>query len=131
MDTKDKDRKRKLTGLAGEDLACRFLLESGHTILFRNYRTGHLETDIISLDRDGIHFVEVKTRHAPVQGNPQDSVNVSKQKKLIAAARRFMARKDVRLLGELEANFDIISIVFDGENTSLEYIPRAFIPLFL
>lgn len=131
MDTKDKDRSRKLTGFAGEDLACEYLIGLGHTILFRNYRTGHLETDIISLDGDGIHFVEVKTRRAPVQGNPQDSVNVTKQRRLIAAARKFLARKDMRLLGDLETSFDIISIVFDGINTHLEYIPRAFIPLFL
>lgn len=131
MNTKDKDRRRKLTGLTGEEMACEYLLEHGQSILFRNYRTGHLEIDIISLNKDGIHFVEVKTRRAPVQGNPQDSVNLTKQKRLIDAARRFLARKDIRLMGEFETHFDIVSITFDEDSTHLEYIPDAFIPLFV
>ena len=55
---------RRDLGKKGEDIACRLLEEKGHTILERNWRSGHLEIDIISLDQDGIHFVEVKAyRH--------------------------------------------------------------------
>ena len=53
---------RRDLGRLGEDIACDLLRKMGHTILERNYRNGHLEIDIISIDADGIHFVEVKTR---------------------------------------------------------------------
>ena len=65
-------------GKAGEDEVCKFLISKGHTILDRNWRCGHLEIDIISLAPDGIHFAEVKSRTAPVQGEPEDAVNAAK-----------------------------------------------------
>ena len=37
-------------GRLGEDIACRYLENLGHTILDRNWRWGHLEIDIISFD---------------------------------------------------------------------------------
>ena len=58
----DRSGHRRQLGKAGEYVACGFLRSMGHIILERNWRSGHLEIDIISLDRDGIHFVEVKTR---------------------------------------------------------------------
>ena len=49
-------------GKAGEDFACRYLLSKGYTILHRNYRSAHLETDIICENETHILFVEVKSR---------------------------------------------------------------------
>ena len=60
-------------GKAGEEEVCKWLISKGHTILERNWRAGKQEIDIISLDRDGIHFVEVKSRTAPVQGEPEEA----------------------------------------------------------
>ena len=49
------DNHRRDLGQKGEDIACGLLEGMGHSILERNYRSGHLEIDIISLDADGIH----------------------------------------------------------------------------
>ena len=76
------DREKKQTGKAGEEAACRFLADRGHVILARNWRSGHLEIDIISMDKAGIHFVEVKTRRPPMQTLPQESVTPGKQRKI-------------------------------------------------
>ena len=54
MESKD-DHRRDL-GRIGEEIACDLLRKMGHRILERNYRNGHLEIDIISIDADGIHF---------------------------------------------------------------------------
>lgn len=123
------NRHNSQVGRKGEDLACRFLMDRGHTILERNWRSGHLELDIVSIDTNGIHFVEVKSRCAPFGTPPQESVTTAKQKKLYEAARRFLARRDSRLdtYGE-ECHFDIFSVVFDRETTRTEYIQDAFIP---
>ena len=71
------DHRQKL-GKSGEDIACRYLEGLGHTILERNWRGGHLEIDIISVDPDGIHFVEVKARQKSIQAPPQDNVGAAK-----------------------------------------------------
>ena len=66
-------RHKRELGRLGEDIACDWLSAHGHTVLRRNYRSGHLEIDIVSIDKDGIHFVEVKTRRFSVQAPPQES----------------------------------------------------------
>lgn len=82
-------------GRKGEDSAAAFLTGKGYTVLHRNYRTGHLETDIIA-EKDGcLVFAEVKTRSEYPDGNhpfgrPALAVTASKQKKLIAAVKRYM-----------------------------------------
>ena len=70
-------------GRMAEDLACDYLIKRGHTILSRNWRSGHLELDVISLDPAGIHFVEVKARVAPAQAGPEENVGFIKQKKML------------------------------------------------
>ena len=69
---------RMLLGRRGEDVACGFLESMGHRIVARNYRTGHLEIDIISTDVNGVHFVEVKSRMAPVAVAPEENVTPQK-----------------------------------------------------
>ena len=67
--------KRQKLGKIGEDLACEYLTGLGQRIIERNWRSGHLEIDIISIDADGIHFVEVKTRRESIQAPPQENVD--------------------------------------------------------
>ena len=122
---------RMKLGKRGEDAACGFLQGRGHVILERNCRRGHLETDIISLDGDGIHFVEVKSRTAPVQAAPQENVTVRKQKRLAAGALRYLnSSRNEMLARDLEVNFDVIAVVFDGDKTEIEYFPNAFVPIY-
>lgn len=89
-------------GRHGEDETCQYLIDHGHTILERNWRYGHLEIDIISLAGDGIHFVEVKSRTAPVQGEPQEAVTASKQRHIASAAGKYMSMKQKYLGSDLE-----------------------------
>lgn len=49
-------------GLLGEDLATDFLIRSGFNIIERNWRSDHLEIDIIAKNLAITHFIEVKTR---------------------------------------------------------------------
>lgn len=118
-------------GRRGEDQAASWLEANGHTILERNWRSAHLEVDIISLDSRGLHFVEVKTRRLPVEGLPQDSVGPEKRRNLVRAAGAYMRNGGNRNLGDTEIFFDIIAIVFKGEEFELNYIPQAFIPIYV
>lgn len=115
-------------GREGEDLSCRYLIGRGHVIIDRNWRAGHLEIDIVSMASDGIHFVEVKSRTVPFEAQPQESVTRSKQRKLYAAARRYLACRDSMLAGEMECHFDIISVIFRRGRADIRLFPDAFIP---
>ena len=123
---------RMLLGRKGEDVACRFLEDNGHLIVRRNYRTGHLEIDIISTDGNGVHFVEVKSRVAPVAAAPEENVTPLKQKKIANAALRYLNNsKDPGITGGMDVSFDIVAVTFDGGNTNVDWFPNAFIPIYL
>ena len=118
---------RKRLGDLGETLACRHLEQLGHTVLERNWRWSHLEIDLITRDPQGLHFVEVKSRTAPVSAAPEENVTSKKQKRLTAAALAYLHAGD---FGDLDVYFDIVTVVFDGERTDLTYYKQAFIPIY-
>ena len=123
---------RMRLGKRGEDIACRFLEQLGHRIVLRNYRAGHLEIDIISKDKNGLHFVEVKSRVEPMAASPEENVTAMKQKKIAAAALRYLnSSKDLGVSGCQEVFFDVVAVSFKGEEEKVEWFPEAFIPLYL
>lgn len=111
-------------GRRGEQLACDFLTARGQAVLDRNWRSGHRELDLVTIDREGLHFVEVKdrTREMFLEG----SIDGRKQRNMVAAARQYLAVHPA--LRQSDAFFDVILIV-DGRQP--DYYPQAFIPLYL
>lgn len=125
---------RAVVGRRGEEEASRYLTRLGHRVLARNWRGGHLELDIVTLTGNELHFVEVKSRVAPVMAEPQRNVGREKQRRLVAAAQAFLhdeCRKD--LPADLEVFFDVMSVVFygTGADFEIEYYPKAFIPQYV
>ena len=121
-----KQDNRSRVGRSGEDIAAAFLAESGHTVLDRNWRSGHLELDIVSMAADGIHFVEVKSRVFPMEAAPQESVGAAKRRRMVAAAAGWIRKNGKE---DMEYRFDVVSVVFKGEGYSIDYFPEAFIPV--
>lgn len=122
---------RRDLGKLGEDLACRHLEGLGHTILARNWRSGHLEIDIVSLAMDGIHFVEVKTRRRNIQAAPQENVGYRKQVRITKAALGFLKSREGVPYGSHECSFDVVAVTFEENEAKLEWIPQAYIPIYL
>ncbi len=123
---------RMLLGKRGEDVACGFLEGLGHTIVRRNHRSGHLEIDIISIDGNGVHFVEVKSRVAPVAISPEENVTALKQRKIANAALRYLhLSKDPGVSRWMDVHFDIVAVTFDGGDERIEWFPDAFIPMYV
>lgn len=123
--------KRQITGRQGEDIACRLLEGKGHLILERNFRTGHLEIDIISKAADGIHFVEVKARRENIQAPPQENVDLTKQRRIASAASGFLRSRRGMPFGSSECHFDIVAVTFTKNTAQVEYFPDAYIPIYL
>ena len=119
--------KRNELGALGEEKACEFLQGIGHRILQRNWRGGHLEIDIISSDAKGLHFVEVKSRTAPVSAAPEENVTALKQKRIASAAQKYLRE---HWEGDAEVFFDVVSVVFDGFGAEVEFFPQAWLPMY-
>ena len=121
-------------GRKGEEEAGAYLSRLGHRILARNWRSGHLELDLVTLRGNELHIVEVKSRTAPVMAEPQRNVNRQKQQRLVAAAQAFLHSDERKNLpANLEVFFDVLSVVFfgTGADFAVDYFPKAFIPLYV
>ena len=127
----DRGNHRQKLGRRGENIACESLKGIGHTIIERNWRSGHLEIDIISINAEGIHFVEVKARQQSVQAPPQDNVNKTKQKRIVSAALGYLKTAQGLPRKDLECFFDVVAITFEDGKANVEWIPQAFIPLYI
>ncbi|AVM49749.1 YraN family protein [Capnocytophaga sp. oral taxon 878] len=111
-------------GKEGEEDAVNFLLGEGHTILERNFRFGHAEIDVITLKDEVVHIVEVKTRTSSAYGEPESFVNKQKVELLVKAANFYVEKMDL----DREVQFDIVSIVKNNVEFTINYIEDAFYP---
>jgi len=115
---------RLLRGKKGEMIAEEYLCSIGLVTLERNWRSGHKEIDLIMTGKEILHIVEVKSLNFPGLQGPYESVNLKKQNIIISAARDYVVRKRVKY----EIQFDIVSVLFKGDDFIIEYFPDAFAP---
>ena len=69
-------------GRWGEDLAARWYLDAGYTILDRNWRCRNGEIDIVAACATTLVIVEVKARRSGEYGHPSLAVGRAKQQRL-------------------------------------------------
>lgn len=69
-------------GRRGEDCAAEYLVQSGYTLVDRNWRCSQGELDLIVSRNGEIVFVEVKTRSGTGFGHPFEAITVAKMARL-------------------------------------------------
>jgi putative endonuclease len=114
---------RTALGNAAEEHVLSLMLARGWRLLHRHYRSpgrGGGEIDLIMCDREGVVvFVEVRQRSSRRWGGALASVTRSKQRRIIWAARHFLARWK----GEPPfCRFDVVALEPDG----VKWIKGAF-----
>jgi putative endonuclease len=117
-----------IVGQIGEETACQIMRKKGFRVVETNWRFGHLEMDIIAINRKEIAFVEVKTRTSTFGGKrPEEYVDELKRRRMAAAANAYIKLKQV----ELVPRFDIIGLLINpATHEILEHIhiEDAFLP---
>lgn len=86
-------------------------------MLARNFRVKGGEIDLVCRDADTTVFVEVRKRARSEFGGAAYSVTPAKQRRLVLAARHWLARH-----GDCDCRFDCVLI----EGDELEWIRNAF-----
>jgi putative endonuclease len=114
---------RQRLGSLGEDAAAELLSKAGYRIVARNHRCPRGEVDLIAEQGELLVFVEVRTRATAAFGSPAETVSLAKQRRVVAAARDFLARWRGPARG---ARFDVISVVDAPGAPVLEHIAAAF-----
>jgi putative endonuclease len=111
-------------GKEGEEMAARWLVEKGYTLLHRNWRHSYHEIDIIAQKGKFLHFVEVKARNYSSLGNPEDSVTKKKFKNLQKAADEYLHQHP----GNKWIQYDILAItVHKGKDAEYFLLEDVFL----
>jgi len=120
----------KKVGKIGEEIAAEFLREKGYKILDRNYKfqiPGDLqrgEIDIVAKKGDTICFVEVKTlKNSKIEVFPEDKINFSKKKKLIATAESWLIKNKIPL--DSKWQIDVISVEIKNGKIKISHFENA------
>ncbi len=118
---------RKLLGRLGEDEAQKYLEEQDYKILEKNFKCSQGEIDIIACQGKELVFIEVRTRSSLGFGEPYESINKTKQKKLIRLAQYYLKYKNIK---NCNIRFDVVSVLADRKDfkvIKIELIENAFI----
>ena len=104
-------------GQVGEDIACKFLMKHGFTVLERNYTKKWGEIDIIAQKEDVLYFVEVKSKSvsgldfvSPETSRPEDNMHPWKLKRLSRVIETYLISKR---LGNIKWQFDLLVVYLD------------------
>jgi putative endonuclease len=110
-------------GEIGENIAVKFLVKHGFTILDRNYTKKWGEIDIVGEKSGRLHFVEVKSVSRPDlavisretldQYKPEDNMHPWKLKRISRALQTYLLSKK---LDEREWQVDLIIVFLDLKN---------------
>jgi putative endonuclease len=98
-------------GKKGEDLAVAWLIRKGYSILYRNWRQGRYEVDIVARYQDTCHFIEVKASNGTSYGYPEERVNKKKIRNLMQAGAAWLHQ----FPGSKRVQYDVLSITLLGD----------------
>jgi putative endonuclease len=124
MFTRTPSSPSQIKGLYYENLALRHLKKHGLKLLRKNYHCRLGEIDLVMCDQECIVFIEVRYRENADFGNGLDSVNKSKQQKLIKTAQLYLMQEG--LYEKVPVRFDVISISSSKLKPELIWIKNAF-----
>ncbi len=111
-------------GKEGEAEAILFLEKQGYQIRHRNWRSGKKELDIVAEHQGELIVIEVKTRRNKQFGNPEESINEKKLRRIVAAADAYIRKFRI----DLPVRFDIISLTGEKSPWEITHIKDAFYP---
>jgi putative endonuclease len=110
-------------GQEGENIAFSYLRQRGYHVMDRNYRCPCGEIDLIAKDGETLVFVEVKTRHSTIFGQPEEAVDFKKRKKMSAVALWYIEEKKIN---NYYARFDVVSILLSKDPPEIQLFRDAF-----
>ena len=108
-------------GRLGEEIALKYIISKGGTIVEKNYRTKMGEIDLIARMNGDLVFVEVKSRSNINYGYPCEAVNYKKKRKITNVAKYYILDNS---LEDISVRFDVIEIYLTDKK--INHIVNAF-----
>lgn len=118
-----KTEKRKI-GDIGEEFTARFLEKRGYKIVERNYLKKWGEIDIVAQNKDGLHFIEVKSltwrpsvfakATTDVAYAPEGNIRLWKKQRMTRAIKTYLL--DRKISDETDFQIDIAAVFLDFDH---------------
>ena len=109
-------------GELGEEVACKYLIKQGYSVLERNYTKKWGEIDIIAQKDETLFFVEVKSKSVSglgivdqsneTTGRPEDNMHPWKLRRLSRTIQTYLIHKRI---GNTPWQFDLLVVYLDIE----------------
>jgi|SRR5580704_8009331 putative endonuclease len=115
---------RREIGKEVELKALKFLQAKGLCLIVQNYTCKMGEVDLIMQDKEDIVFVEVRSRNRLDYGSASDTINHTKQRKIVKTATLFLQKNG--WLYKVYSRFDVVVLQFIDNEWQLEWIKNAF-----
>ena len=121
-----KSSSKNMLGRFGEEKARKFLESKGYELLTSNFRYDRAEVDLIFKDEKNkiVIFVEVKARRNRKFGEPEESINKTKQNQIKKAAEGFVSENEEFL--DYDLRIDTVSVFMDGKGITINHTENAF-----
>lgn len=113
---------RRKIGNHYEELANKYLVRQGFSLIEQNFSAKCGEIDLIMRDQNTIVFIEVKYRKNTSYGHAAEMVTSSKIRKLIKTANVWLLKQGLSA-HSTDFRFDVIAIEQNGDN--IEWIKNA------
>ena len=109
-------------GREAENLACQYLEKKGFRLLLRNYRCKMGEIDLIMQDNHYLVFIEVRYRTQSPYGSSLESINYTKQLKIIRTAEFYLL---TTYLSTRHARFDVVAMDQFADRCEIHHVKNA------
>lgn len=120
----EKKLDKQETARLGEAIAAKHLQQKGLQLLAQNWRSSHLEVDLLMQDGQEVVLVEVKTLWGKGQ-RPEQQVDAKKQAHLARAAEAYLLEAESNAI----VRFDVVAVVLaQGCQPQVVHWPDAFRP---
>jgi len=111
-------------GQVNESLAQHYLEAKGFTLIEKNFSCRYGEIDLVMTHHDYLVFVEVRYRKSLQFGSGAETVNRTKQARLISSAMYYLQRH--KKYAQWNCRFDVLSISGQNQQPAIEWIQDAF-----
>lgn len=105
-----------------ERLASQWLTARGLTLVATNQHAKGGELDLVMRHGDTLVFVEVRHRADSRHGHPLETITAAKQRRLIRAARFYLARNRL----SCPCRFDALAVTGTPPELEFEWVQGAF-----
>lgn len=111
------------TGNDAELRACQYLTAQGLELITRNFHCRYGEIDLIMRQQQTIVFIEVRFRKANSLVDGAESINHSKQNRLVRSASYYLQQN--KITDAIPARIDVIAVTQNNNTHQFDWIQNA------